>query len=78
MQWQTDLLKLQKRYLGGFPDFSSEDEKMIQHILYEFKKFYPGDFSLRWKYDPIRGVMVLIPKFDRPEEETFWILKYSN
>ena len=55
---------------------NSEDES--KYLLDEFKKSYPGNFSLRWKYDPIRGLMVLWPKFERPEEETFWKLKYSS
>jgi hypothetical protein len=77
-QWQKDLSNLQKRYLGGFPNLISDDEKMIQHVLDEFKKSYPGNFSLRWKYDIDWGVMVLYPEFERPEEGTFWKLKYSN
>lgn len=79
LQWQQDLLKLQLRYIGAFPQlFSDNDEKMIQHILDEFKEKYPGNFSLRWKYDNKRGLMFLVPKFEKPEEETFWKLKYSN
>lgn len=75
LQWQQDLLKLQLRYIGVFND---DDEKAIQHILDKFKEQYPGNFSLRWKYDTNRGVMVLVPKFENPAEETFWKLKYSN
>ena len=78
VQWQVDLFKLQKRYLGGFPDLTQDDTKKVQQVLDEFRKSYPGNFSLRWRYEPITGLMVLWPKFDRPEEETFWKLKYSS
>jgi|688.fasta_scaffold304156_1 hypothetical protein len=79
-QWQRDLLRIQRRFMGGFPDLTSADdnEKMIQHVLDHFKKSYPGNFGLRWKYDIDCGLMILTPVFERPEEETFWKLKYSN
>ena len=77
-QWQKDLENLQKWVLGAFPQPFADDEIKIQRILDEFKKQYPGNFSLRWKYDNKRGLMVLVPNFERPEEETFWKIKYSN
>ena len=81
-QWQKDLLKLQKHYMGAFTASSWDDDdsqNMIQQrVLDEFKKSYPGNFGLRWKYDIDSGLIVLTPVFERPEEETFWKLKYSN
>lgn len=78
LQWQQDLLTLQIQIIGIFPNPFEDDEKMIQRLLDRFKEKYPGNFSLRWQYDNKRGLMVLVPKFENPAEETFWKLKYSN
>lgn len=70
-QWQEDLYRIQRRYVR-----QSLDD--YEKVLDEFKKSYPGNYRLRWNYDADRGSLILRPVFDRPEEETFWKLKYSN
>lgn len=76
--WQGRLLQLQKMFLGAFPDLTIDESTKMNIIMNRMQEDYPGNYTLKWKYESKRGLMLLFPHFKNPVEGTFWKLKFST
>lgn len=54
--------------------FELFDETVVEYVDREFKSRYPGNYQVKWslKSNQIECSM----KFDTPEDETMFLLKY--
>lgn len=72
--WQEDLRWWQSSDLLGL---SNNESDMLELVHTKMQENYPGNYVLDWKFDPALGAFKLYPKFDTPQDETWFILKYS-
>lgn len=57
--------------------FEPWSEEIVQYLDVEFKRRYPGNYSVEWKCDEFNNYLVDCKlTFDKPEDETMFLLKY--
>jgi hypothetical protein len=74
--WQENLARWQSSDFPGMT-LSGNEESMLDLVHNKMQEHYPGNYTLDWKFDIIKGRFVLYPRFDTSEDETWFILKYS-
>lgn len=74
--WKENLRYWQSSDLPGLSN-SCKEADMLELVHAKMQEFYPGNYTLDWKFDIIKGAFVLYPKFDTPQDETLFLLKYS-
>lgn len=75
--WQSYLKQLQLEY-GSLTMFDAKrrDEGLACATGLMHKR-YPGPYRIVEKYDPDRGIFSFKLKFDDPQEEIIWLLRWS-
>lgn len=74
--WKENLARWQSSDLPGLENHLVE-QHMLEHVHRKMQEHYPGNYHLDWKFDIIRGAFTLYPKFDTPQDEVMFLLKYS-
>jgi hypothetical protein len=74
--WKENLSRWQSSDFPGLSNSCSEAD-MLELVHAKMLEYYPGNYTLDWKFDIIKGAFVLYPKFDTPQDETLFLLKYS-
>jgi hypothetical protein len=74
--WQENLKQWQNSDLPGLSNSLNEIDMLVL-VHGKMQELYPGNYSLDWKFDSVTGAFKLYPKFNTPEDETWFILKYS-
>ena len=73
--WQENLARWQAHDLGAASLCSEKD--MLELVWQNMQEHYPGNYTLDWKFDTIKGGFKLYPRFDTPQDEVMFLLKYS-
>jgi hypothetical protein len=58
--------------------FTTNDyDAFIENANKAMQEKYPGNYIVEERFDPVRQQFALFLKFDTPEDETLFILKYE-
>jgi len=77
-EWEKTLIKLQHIYLNSFNSSSDKGfDENFETCFIVMQQLFPGNYTLGWRYDLEKGLLVLHLKFKDPKDETFWKLKNS-
>lgn len=74
--WKENLKHWQNSDLPGLSN-SCNEQDMLELVHLKMQEYYPGNYTLDWKFDIIKGGFLLYPKFNTPQDEIVFLLKYS-
>lgn len=74
--WQENLSRWQSSDLPGLSNHLNEHD-MLELVHTKMQENYPGNYTLDWKFDIIKGGFILYPRFDTLQDEVMFLLRHS-